>query len=646
MRRHKAWIRWITTVAIWLLTMGLAPVALGSSHTFTITSPTSSSVWYPGSTVTITWTGGSPMALINLTLADVSAWTVVAGIASGIPNTGSFTWTVPLTTPPGTYLVYIEDVGQTTWTYGPEFPIKKADGKPDLTITKKPEGALQAGGTGAYQVVVSNIGSGPAPGPIIVTDTLGLGLTYLGASGAGWTCSASGSTVTCTHPGPVPAGGSLPPITIHVAVAKDAQKVENCARVRMEQGSDANPTNDTICIGTPVKPPATGSICGSKWDDKDGDGIRDLGEPGLSGWTIALLDSAGNLVATVVTGSNGEYCFKGVAMGTYTVVEVGQPGWYQSYPSASSGHGVTLSGGIPNVKGFDFGNFYKPQPGTICGIKFLDKNENGVQDPSEPGLSNWVIQMTDAAGNVVATAVSGQGGKFCFENVKPGTYTFGELMTPNWTQTTPAAPGTYTITVQPGQNGTLLIFGNRPGQDPCCLTFRYVDGHSDMFATTNGLEPASPSAALLATLPGTTSAIFDGTQMDRFFAHTMQLPAGNCIRSARLDMRVRPLGMGSLVANDTISLRFTGVTGSPTWGSYFGSGNSSPGLLPNPWTLSGYGAGQWISLDLASLPGSVNLLATLQTQRFIDVVIQDDTAVDVIHLTVEFCECEKKAGVQ
>jgi len=634
--------RLLAVLAACILMLGFTSTVSGTSHMFTITSPTAASVWFPGSTVTITWTGGSTSTLVNQSLVDVNAWAVYTTIASAIPNNGSFTWTVPATAPAGSYLVYIENVERTTWTYGQNFPIESGKGKPDLAIAKKPEGPLQAGQPGAYMVMVTNVGSGPASGPIVVTDTLGAGLTFVSATGAGWTCSNSGQTVTCSNPGPLPANSSLPAILITVNVAKDAEKVENCASVMMEGQQDANSANNRTCIGTPTEPPLTGSVCGVKFEDKNGNGAHDPGEALLPGWTMVLLDAAGNIVASVVTGANGEYCFKGLPMGTYTLGETNQAGWSQTYPSTGT-YTLTLASTRPDVKGFDFGNQRSDKPGIICGVKFEDKNGNGVQDPGEPGLAGWTIQMVDSAGNIVGAVVTGAGGKFCFKEVKPGTYTFGEVMQPNWSQTYPAAPGTYTVTVNPGQNSQLLVFGNRPGKDPCCLTFKFPAGKADVFATTDGLEAAAPSPALAASLPGTLSAIFDGTVTDRYFAHTFTLPQGNCIRSARLEIKARPLGYGSTVANDSMALRFTGVTGSPTWGSYFGSGNANPGLVANPWKLPTYGSGQLFTLDLSNLPGGGNLIGTLNSQRFLDMYVQDDTAVDYMLLTVEFCECAKQS---
>ena len=55
------------------------------------------------------------------------------------------------------------------------------------------------------------------------------------------------------------------------------------------------------------------------WQDIDGDGVQDPGEPGIAGVTVTLYDSNGNLIATQVTDVNGNYLFTGLQPGTYIV---------------------------------------------------------------------------------------------------------------------------------------------------------------------------------------------------------------------------------------------------------------------------------------------------------------------------------------
>ena len=106
---------------------------------------------------------------------------------------------------------------------------------------------------------------------------------------------------------------------------------------------------------------STGEIHGRKWDDLDGNRSRDIGEPGLAGWTIYLDgDQDGQLnagEAFVTTDANGDYSFAGLVAGTYTVAEVLQDGWIQTYPTPipPGAHSVAVNAGQV-VEDIDFGN--------------------------------------------------------------------------------------------------------------------------------------------------------------------------------------------------------------------------------------------------------------------------------------------------
>src|SRR5207253_3437653 len=69
-----------------------------------------------------------------------------------------------------------------------DFDVDKA---PDLSITSS-HTPLTEGQPATYTIDVTNVGQAPTSGPITVTDTLPTGVTYTGASGTGWTCTAAG----------------------------------------------------------------------------------------------------------------------------------------------------------------------------------------------------------------------------------------------------------------------------------------------------------------------------------------------------------------------------------------------------------------------------------------------------------------------
>jgi ELWxxDGT repeat protein len=95
---------------------------------------------------------------------------------------------------------------------------------------------------------------------------------------------------------------------------------------------------------------ADNRIGGQKFNDLNGNGVHDPGEPGLNGWTMELHDVSGNVIDTTVTHSvdlNGDgqidplaeqgwYEFTHVNPGDYYITEVPQPGWVQTLPRTVS----------------------------------------------------------------------------------------------------------------------------------------------------------------------------------------------------------------------------------------------------------------------------------------------------------------------
>jgi uncharacterized repeat protein (TIGR01451 family) len=127
----------------------------------------------------------------------------------------------------------------------------------DLNITKTHVGNFTVGSNGTYTLRVSNaagVALDPEVNTVTVTDTLPAGLTYVSGVGAGWSCSAVGQTVTCTHPPGLPPGASLPDLTLTVAVGPTAAPaVINSASVS-SASYDLNGANNTVADATTVNP--------------------------------------------------------------------------------------------------------------------------------------------------------------------------------------------------------------------------------------------------------------------------------------------------------------------------------------------------------------------------------------------------------
>ncbi|MBD2461533.1 carboxypeptidase regulatory-like domain-containing protein [Oscillatoria sp. FACHB-1407] len=168
--------------------------------------------------------------------------------------------------------------------------------------------------------------------------------------------------------------------------------------------------------------------------DRDGNGIQDAGEAGLSGVTVKLLNSSGGLVASTTTNSSGDYNFS-VAPGTYRL-EFGKPNSSYFFSPADRGSNDAIdsdvidlatgrtalftvtSGQAPNLT-VDAGLF---QQGTIGDRVFLDTDADGIQDAGETGLNNVTVNLLDnATSAIVATTTTNSSGNYSF-TVNPGTY--------------------------------------------------------------------------------------------------------------------------------------------------------------------------------------------------------------------------------
>jgi len=88
-----------------------------------------------------------------------------------------------------------------------------------------------------------------------------------------------------------------------------------------------SPTETPVATPTPVG----GVIRVAAFDDRNGNGLRDPGEPLIAGARITLMQADGTVVGEHVTdGVSEPYAFVGLASGTYRVLEVHPPGYVSS----------------------------------------------------------------------------------------------------------------------------------------------------------------------------------------------------------------------------------------------------------------------------------------------------------------------------
>jgi|GEM_PF-2379572 hypothetical protein len=101
-----------------------------------------------------------------------------------------------------------------------------------------------------------------------------------------------------------------------------------------------------------LQPPQTGSVSGRKWNDANGNGVKDENEIGLANWKIYLTDSN---VESTYTNEDGMFVFENVFPGQYTASEEQQSGWIQTYPTFPGIYAVTVEAGTEE-NDIDFGN--------------------------------------------------------------------------------------------------------------------------------------------------------------------------------------------------------------------------------------------------------------------------------------------------
>jgi len=194
-------------------------------------------------------------------------------------------------------------------------------------------------------------------------------------------------------------------------------------------------TNTALATSNEVPSPAVwsvidlvapGATIGDRvWLDIDGDGVQDVGEPGLANVVVDLVDSSNMLIATPTTDGDGNYLFDHVRPETYTV-EV-DASTLPAGLAASPGNNSGVSDPIvitdeEEILDADFG--YTAAPGTALVGDYIwsDADADGVQDPGEPGLTGVELNLLDDNGSVVATTTTVAGGFYLFAGVAPGDY--------------------------------------------------------------------------------------------------------------------------------------------------------------------------------------------------------------------------------
>jgi uncharacterized repeat protein (TIGR01451 family) len=153
-------------------------------------------------------------------------------------------------------------------------------------------------------------------------------------------------------------------------------------------------------------------VFGTLWEDYDGDGVKDPGEPALSGVTVDLTNgvcTVGGTCPRVTTDASGRYRFVNVANGSWavSVLTSSLPAltapqtWQQTGDPDQAGVPCTtcdstkatfaVSGG--NIFGaYDFG-YRRAGTSSIGDTLYADWNGNGSQGSGEEGIANVTVTL-------------------------------------------------------------------------------------------------------------------------------------------------------------------------------------------------------------------------------------------------------------
>ncbi len=229
---------------------------------------------------------------------------------------------------------------------------------------------------------------------------------------------------------------------------------------------------EALCPAAPLE------IGNRIWQDNDGDGVQDPGEPGLDGVTVELYRD-GQLVGVTTTANGGHYLFNdsnvnqngaaGILAGlcgpngeaTYEVRIPNAAGSSQQPPLAGlnltqAGNGGTVNGELRDSNGvlvgihaiytipcrdlsapgfnnhtYDFG--FTPLASielvAIGNLVFVDLNNSGRFEPGEgeTGVASALVSLFVAGADPltatpVATTTTAAGGFYLFDNLLPGQY--------------------------------------------------------------------------------------------------------------------------------------------------------------------------------------------------------------------------------
>ena len=204
-----------------------------------------------------------------------------------------------------------------------------------------------------------------------------------------------------------------------------------------------------------------GVISGYIFNDLNGNGVQDPGEPMMIHCPMSLGGYADHYPSPTLTDSLGSFSFTGLASGRYLLqlYTMGTPyGWQQSYPAAP--YDIQL--GADEVRdGMNFGT-YKLPVGTVRGHLFYDTNRNGVQDPDEPSMAGSGVTILGPNEFWHVEVITDRNGDYSIDTLAVGVHVLTPEIPCTW-RSNPQSPDTFTLDRSQSITRNFGVYALAPG---------------------------------------------------------------------------------------------------------------------------------------------------------------------------------------
>jgi hypothetical protein len=182
-----------------------------------------------------------------------------------------------------------------------------------------------------------------------------------------------------------------------------------------------------------------GTITGSVFDDKNGNSVRDSGEPGLANQVVFIdLNFDGQQERNepaAISDSKGLYSFANRPNGIQRVRYNAPTGRRQTIPTTLF-RDISVAGGVTNNV-----NFGSTSTSVVAGVVFNDLNGNGTRDVVEPGLGGWTVFLDKNNNGKLDTGersrVTTSNGAFRFPGLVASTYNLRIVQQTGFTRSAP-----------------------------------------------------------------------------------------------------------------------------------------------------------------------------------------------------------------